>query len=350
MSKRIDLHIHLAGIGAPPASRDGGCHQGCFVSPRMTRTITYHALRRLLGATQTDPIEATRAFADRLVELLEQSQELDYAAVFAMDGVYDAGGLILPKESHLYVPNSYVFEVCRRSPKLLPVISINPQRQDALDELAKWGPTAVAMKWLGPLQKFDPESPAHDRFYDALKELALPVIAHSGCEHTFPGMAQRLGNPMLYERLVKRGVPVIFSHCGTGSFMAPAHDYSAEFITLLERYDNVYGDTSAFCSLVRRNQVRRFAADRYIERIWHGSDWPIPSSAVYFLAELGFNRIFHLEKNRHPLDRDVATKRAMGVPDSVFTGAYHLLAPRIDRWEAARQAMNRLEGSAPGPA
>jgi predicted TIM-barrel fold metal-dependent hydrolase len=345
VTKRIDLHVHMAGIGVEPtsASRDAeAIDHGCFVSRRMTRTVTYHALRHLLNATHPDPILATRAFADRLVELLETSQELDYAAIFAMDGVYDGAGELLPAESHLYVPNSYVFEVCRRSPKLLPVISVNPQRKDAVAELEKWGPTAVALKWLGPLQKFDPDQAAFERFYDALKALNLPVIAHSGCEHTFPGMEQRFGNPALYERLIKKGVPVIFSHCGTGSFLYPQHDYSNEFIALMERYDNVYGDTSAFCSLVRRHQVKRFSTDKYVDRIFHGSDWPIPSSSIYFLAELGFNTVMGLEKNRHPLDRDVATKRAMGVPDAMFTGAYGLLAPRIDRWEAARQSMNRL--------
>lgn len=344
---RIDLHVHLAGIGVEPEgpSRDVGCEHGCFVSRRMSRSITYFALRKALGVSGLDPVAATAHFADRLVDLLETSQELDYACIFAMDGVYDASGELKPAESHLFVPNSYVFEVCRKSPKLLPVISVNPQRRDALAELAKWGPTAVAMKWLGPLQKFDPDTAAYEPFYDLLKELGLPVIAHSGCEHTFPGMEQRLGNPMLYERLLKRGIPVIFSHCGTGSFMAPGHDYSKEFITMLEKYEQVHGDTSAFCSLVRYKQVKRFNEEKYVGRIWHGSDWPIPSSSLYFLADLGFNRIFQLEQNRHPLDRDVVTKRAMGVPEMVFNGAYNLLGPRIARWEEARQAMNRLAGA-----
>ena len=70
-------------------------------------------------------------------------------------------------------------------------------------------------------------------------------------------MEQRLGDPTLYEPVVRRGIPVIFSHCGTGSFVFPGHDYSREFMEMLERHDNVYGDTSAFCSLVRRNQIRR---------------------------------------------------------------------------------------------
>ena len=38
------------------------------------------------------------------------------------------------------------------------------------------------------------------------------------------------------------------------------------------------------------------------------------------------------------------TKRAMGVPDSVFYGAYGLLESRIARWEETRQSMNRLAG------
>lgn len=328
---RIDLHVHLAGIGPGP--------HGCFVSPRMGRSIVYQALKRTLGISDGDPIESTQRYARRLAELLGYSKELDYACIFAMDGVYDTAGELLPADSHLYVPNSWVFEVCRASPKLLPVISVNPQRKDALAELARWGEHAVALKWLGPLQKFDASNKAYEPFYDLLRELRLPVIAHSGCEHTFPGMEQRLGDPFLYEPIVKRGIPVFFSHCGTGSLMFPGHDYSGNFIALMERYENVYGDTSAFCSLLRWHQLKRFGADRYVDRIFHGSDWPIPSSSVYFLPSLGFNKIRALEGDRHPLDRDAATKRAMGLPDSVFHGAYAILKGRIDRWEAWRQRL-----------
>lgn len=332
MTRRIDVHVHLAGIG-------GAC--GCSVSSRMKRSIVYHGLLHMVGAGGRDAAGATRQFADRIVELMEDATELDYACLFAMDGVYDAAGDFDPVHSHLYVPNSYVFDVAARSDKLLPVISINPQRKDALEELARWGEHAVALKWLGPLQKFDASNPAYGRFYDALKELGLPVIAHTGCEHTFPGMAQRLGDPRLYEGLLARGIPVIFSHCGTGSFLYPQHDYSGAFVELIERYDHAYGDTSAFCSLVRRNQVRRFAVARYAGRILHGSDWPIPTSALYFLPELGFDRVRRLSDRRNPLDRDVATKRAMGVPDSFLTAADALLGPRIDAWEAHRESLRR---------
>jgi predicted TIM-barrel fold metal-dependent hydrolase len=336
---RIDIHVHLAGLGDYGAT---GAH-GCFISAPMRRTLSFQALKRLLTTPHQAPDQATAAFAERLVRLVDQSIELDYACIFAMDGVYSAAGELIPSESHLYVPNEYVFEVCAKSPKLLPVISINPQRKDALSQLNRWGPLAIALKWLGPMQKFNPTLSEYDRFYDALKELKLPVIAHSGCEHTFPGMAQHLGDPLLYEGILKRGIPVVFSHCGTGSFLAPGHDYSKNFITMLERYDHAYGDTSAFCSLVRYKQLRRFGADRYTGRILHGSDWPIPTSALYFLADLGFNRVFDLNRNPHPLDRDVATKRAMGLPASVFDGAYQLLGDRITNWEQARRRMRHLD-------
>lgn len=330
MGRRIDLHVHLAGI------QGDGC--GCFVSDQMRRTVTFHALMKVVGADPRNPAAANLAYAQRLVQLLETSEELDYACIFAMDGVYDAHGEFDPAQSHLYVPNAYVFEVCRRSPRLLPVISVNPQRRDALEELERWGDLAVALKWLAPLQKFDPSEARYELFYQKLAELDLPVIAHAGCEHTFPGMAQHLGNPALYERLIRKGVPVVFSHCATGSFRFPGFDYSDTFVAMLERYDNVFGDTAAFCSVLRYKQVRRFAADRYATRILHGSDYPVPSNAIYFLPALGFGKVIDLEKGRHPLDRDVKIKRAMGMPQSVFEGAYALLESRIKRWEAAQQA------------
>lgn len=335
---RIDVHVHLAGLGG------GGA--GCHISPRMARSLSFQALKRLLAIDTRDGVAATEAFAQRLAAFADSATELDYVAAFAMDGVYTGGGELDLAQSHLLVPNAWTFHVCRRSPKLLPVISINPQRADALAELARWGPDAVALKWLGPMQKFDPTDRAHERFYDALRELGLPVIAHSGCEHTFPGMAQRLGNPLLYEGLLQRGIPVVFSHCGTGSWVFPRHDYSLEFIQLLERYPHAYGDTSAFASLVRRGELRRFAASRYLDRILHGSDWPIPSSALVFLPELGFNRVLGLTRDRHPLDKDVRIKREMGLPETVFTGAWHLFGPRVRHWERVRA---RWLGGGAGP-
>ncbi len=294
----------------------------------MRRSIQYLALTRLLGISRRDP---DRAYADHLVSLVEGALELDHACVFAMDGVYDAHGERIPEQSHLYVPNEYAIDVCRRSDKLLPVISINPQRQDALAELERTGPQAVALKWLAPMQRFDPSSARYEPFRRLLKELDLPVIAHSGTEHTVPGGVQKLGDPELCEPLLKLGIPVIFAHCGTCTFFSPGLDQVPAFDRMLARYDCAFGDTSGFVTPVRAGRVRQFMAPRYAGRIFHGSDFPVPISALPFLPALGFEAVRDLERIANPLDKDVAIKRAMGMPESVFTGAYDLLTSRIAR-------------------
>lgn len=326
MTARIDIHTHLAGIGTGDS--------GCRVSPRMRGSLTFHAMMLATGMrSRAARGREDAAFGEFVAATVDAARQLDYACLFAMDGAYGPGGDLRTRDSHLVVPNAHLFEVCRKSPKLLPVISVNPDRPDAVAELERWGPMAVAVKWLAPLQKFELSSLRHARVIDLLAELGLPVIVHSGCEHTFPDMDQRLGNPALYEPLLRRGIPVVFSHCGTGSFMHPGYDYSYEFGRMLELYDHAFGDTSAFCSLVRYQQVKRFSVERYIGRLVHGSDFPIPSSAVYFLRELGFNAMARLQGVGNVLDRDVLTKRAMGMPEQTFTTGGTLLAPTIRRYE-----------------
>src|SRR5688572_22230685 len=103
---RVDIHVHLAGLTGDP--------HGCFVSERMRRSATYWALKQVNGLDDRDPAKGSRSFADRLITLMESAKEVDYACVFAMDGVYDGGGNLVRDESHLYVPNPYVFAVCAR--------------------------------------------------------------------------------------------------------------------------------------------------------------------------------------------------------------------------------------------
>jgi predicted TIM-barrel fold metal-dependent hydrolase len=317
-TKVIDIHVHLAGLG------EGGT--GCHISPRMRRSVQFRALRSLaaLAGIRTDS-----DYADQVVRHVETSTALDYACLFAMDGVYDAQGEWRPDLSHLYVPNDYVIAVAERSPKLLPVISINPQRKDALEELEKYGPRAVAMKWLPPAQLFDPSLPQYEDFRQLVARLRLPIICHSGTEHTLPRVQQHLGNPALCEPLLKRDVPVVFAHCSTCTLFQPGVDHVPEFHRLLATYPHAFGDTAGFCSVVRYRNVFRFSAQRYLGRVLHGSDFPVPTTSLYFWRKLGLSGVKRLEAIRNPLDRDAETKRAAGMPPEVFTSAYALLEDRI---------------------
>ncbi|MBI6545177.1 MAG: amidohydrolase family protein [Cyanobacteria bacterium NC_groundwater_1444_Ag_S-0.65um_54_12] len=316
--KRIDIHTHLAGNG-----QDGS---GCQLSPRMTRSLGYQLLRHAPGPAD---FASDRRFAERLLQYAQTAQEVDYVCVLALDGVYDNQGKLLPDKSHMVVPNAYVVEVCKRSSRLLPVISINPQRQDAISELERWGPEAVALKWLPPLQHFNPAASQYADFRLRLKELALPVICHSGTEHTFPGARQKLGDPRLCEPLLQLGIPVIFAHCGTCTFFQPGADFVPAFLQLLDKYDHAFGDTAGFCTPVRAGQLRRLAIERYVGRILHGSDYPVPISAIWFWHKLGPRRVHRLECQTNPLDKDALIKQALGLPEATFTAAFSLLEPRI---------------------
>src|SRR5687768_16032380 len=96
----IDVHVHLAGLGA------GGT--GCFVSERMKSTLVYRILKRFVDFDVNDP-QVDRVYAERLAGLIRSSEHIDRAVVFAMDGVRDAKGHLDLGKSHMYVPNDFLF-------------------------------------------------------------------------------------------------------------------------------------------------------------------------------------------------------------------------------------------------
>ena len=68
-----------------------------------------------------------------------------------------------------------------------------------------------------------------------------------------------------------------------------------------------------------------------VARTLHGSDFPVPCNAFYYVRTLGHRRVLSLERERNPLQRDVALKRALGYPDDVLTRACGVL-PNLERW------------------
>ena len=301
----------------------------------MRRHWTFLLLRRLLGLHLAHVRGREDAhYLESLVQIVRDARHIDRVALFALDGVYRPDGSMDLERSHMVVPNDTVIRACLDHPECLPVISINPDRPDALDELQRWGERAVALKWLAPLQRFRLDARRHRAFIQLLADLELPVIAHSGCEHTFPGVDQALGDPLLYEPLLAAGVTVVFSHCGTGSLLKPWMDRSSAFIEMLRRYDHAFGDSAAFSSLVRAGYSRRFR--QFEGRILHGSDYPVPPMTVGFARELGWSGLRELMAIANPLDRDAAIKHALGFHRDHFEVAHQLLAKRIARWDAWR--------------
>jgi predicted TIM-barrel fold metal-dependent hydrolase len=103
------------------------------------------------------------------------------------------------------------------------------------------------------------------------------------------------------------GNTVIAAHCGTCAFF-DREDYYPNFIEMMNRYDNLYGDTAIMASLVRWFSLRRLSreAESIRARILHGSDYPFPPARLPYLFRTG---LFPRER-KNPLDMDYRIKRS----------------------------------------
>jgi predicted TIM-barrel fold metal-dependent hydrolase len=106
-----------------------------------------------------------------------------------------------------------------------------------------------------------------------LEENSMILIVHTGCD---PGVWElpslcRGARPSALEPIARRysGLPIVVAHLGSYSALKPGI-YFDEALRLLERYDNVYADTSAVDPFMVELAVDRVGYDR----ILFGSDYP----------------------------------------------------------------------------
>jgi len=126
---------------------------------------------------------------------------------------------------------------------------------------------------------------------------------------------------------------VIMAHSGTRSGMFDGH-WLQQFYALVRQYPNCWGDTAAFCTPGRTRWIPKMLRDPdIVEKLIHGSDYPVPVTAWFALRELGWSKVRELNRIPGTLERDLRIKRAMGLPDKVFTNAARVLGTRaLRRW------------------
>jgi predicted TIM-barrel fold metal-dependent hydrolase len=325
---KIDAHTHLAGVGTQES--------GCWTSPVLAKRLAFRLLRRLQRVTEEQLATSfDQDWAARLAERVRAS-ELDHAVALGFDGVYDARGRLDEALSQSIVPPAWVFEACRRHRELLPGPSVNPHRADALERLEECiEGGAVLIKWLPATQRIDASDPALDPFYARLAEAGIPILVHSGgSENTFAQVDARLKDLRLLERPLRAGVPVIVAHSAAPVTYARDEDQVPLFKRWLGEFPRLWADNSGISNLSRFPHLPRFAKDAELTaRTLHGSDWPVPTNSIYYVRELGRRRVLSLEREKNPLQRDIAIKRALGYPEEVLTRASSVL-PNLGRWVA----------------
>ena len=322
----LDMHCHVAGLGA------GG--SGCFVSERLRRSWKVGFYFRSFGVSLKDlEKEGDALCADRLAAKLGESRHVGRAVILAMDGAVDEQGNLDQTRTEFYVPNEFVAALAARHTNLLFAASINPYRPDALTWLDRAAADhAVLLKWLPSIQLIDPADKRLTPFYRRMAELRLPLLVHTGAEHSFTWSKDEYADPERLRLPLSLGVTVIAAHAAW-----PGRHHGERDVDRLARvmadYPNLYADISSLTQVNKLGALREvLRRPGFRGRLVYGTDFPLINMPIvspwFFPLDLSLRERWRISRIRNPWDRDVALKQALGVPADVFTRAERILALR----------------------
>jgi len=317
--KPIDMHVHVVGNGA------GGT--GCWLRVRgWHRPLAAIMLRHIglrPGAMQGD---LDRLYVERLLDLVRESS-LERIVILAQDEVRDERGKVKEGVDSFYVPNDYVLRLARQHVEFLPAVSIHPARPDAIEELERClAAGAVMMKCLPNCQNINCSNRRFTKFWERMASAGLPLLAHTGGEHTLPVVRSELADPRVLTLPLECGVTVIAAHSGTKSGLFD-REYFYIFAEMTRRYPNLYGDTSAFNVPIRGRHVPECLREPLATRMVHGSDFPVPVHGhfAWLRGYVGWKAFWRAQNNSNILERDYQLKVAMGFVPESFTRIRKLL-------------------------
>lgn len=323
---RIDVHVHLAGIGTQGS--------GCWASPAFRRRPTFLGLRALYRIGNRQLRTTVDQDWPALISALTGESELDASVVLGFDGVYDAQGELDRRRSQLVVPPEWVFEVCERYDNLLPGPSINPLRRDALDHLEMCIERgAVLIKWLPIVQGFSPADRRVRPFVRRAAEAGIPLLVHAGGgEVTFATVDPTVGHVKELIPLLEEGATVICAHAAAPVVYRRETSEIPLLRRLIRRFSSLWIDDSGLANPSRFPYLTRLAHDPELAgRTLHGSDFPVISSALYYPRRVGIRAALRIEREHNPLQKEILVKRAVGIGDDSLTRPARVLA-NLDRW------------------
>ena len=320
----LDVHCHVAGLGA------GG--SGCFVSERLRRSWKVGFYFRSFGVSRRElEREGDALCGDRLSASLGQSRHVSRAVVLAHGRRSGrAGPPGRGRAPNSTCPTSSSPPLAARHTNLLFGASINPYRPDALARLDRAAADgAVLLKWLPSIQLIDPADERLVPFYRRMAELRLPLLAHTGAEHSFTWSRDEFADPARLRLPLSLGVTVIAAHAGWPGRHDGQRDVD-RLAALMQEYPNLYADISSLTQINKLGALREvLRRPEFRGRLVYGTDFPLINMPIvspwYFPLDLSLRQRWQLSRLKNPWDRDVALKQALGVPADVFTRAEQLL-------------------------
>jgi len=217
--------------------------------------------------------------------------------------------------------------VAARYPRwMIPCVSINPQRADAINELERCATKgAKVLKIHPPTQGVDLSEKRYVPFFRRCAELKLVVMVHTGHEHSAPIVSAALANPRKLALALEQGCTVVACHCGTGWPTDPL-DMLPDFLAMVRKYKNLWGDTSVLGSAGRVRDMSRVLADGAAKaRLLHGSDFPFPAAPLAFAGKVGVLKAARLQAIDNLMEQDFALKEALGIGRASAERGYRLI-------------------------
>ncbi len=303
----IDCHVHLAALP------DGD--NGCYISPKMLKSPLFRFLLWKHRLSPDKPREANHKYLNDLLEELRASRYIQKAVILGMDGVYDGNGRLLKEQTDFLINNDYVLNTTKAYPdELLSGVSINPQRQDAVEEIHRCAEAgATLVKVLPNAQQFNPADPRYKPFYRTLVDQKLPFLSHVGYEFSLIGKDQSVGDPDRLRLALDEGVTVIAAHaCSYGlvlyeKFIPTLHDFA-------RRYPNFYADISALTLPNRFRMLLHLRKHPELQdHLLFGTDYPL---SVFHLAAWGrvsFGRLWNMIRTKNRFDRQVEVCKGLNL-------------------------------------
>src|SRR5437763_13766527 len=106
------------------------------------------------------------------------------------------------------------------------------------------------MKCLPNCQNIDMSDRRFIPFWKKMADARLPLLAHTGGEHTVPVVNKKFADPRFLRTPLQCGGTVIAAHCGTSSG-AFGREYFDDWVAMLREVSNPHADIRPTGSLDR---------------------------------------------------------------------------------------------------
>lgn len=316
---KIDLHVHVADLESLLKKQKAGS----LSNP----TGFLSKILRTASATYTPSNEGVDGINERCFQQLSrwvQESSLDAIVLLATDAVYDEFGMPRPEKTAFHVENDFVCSAANRFQQFIFGASIHPYRRDAIQELERLVKKGARLiKWIPSGQYIMPDNPKCFPFYEALAHHRIPLLSHTGVEHTLGAGRAGYNHPDRLIPALEKGVPVIAAHCGVHLFLHEPSFFNA-WATLAKKYEHFYGDAAAFTIVTRISSLKRVLKDPILRtKLLYGSDYPgIPSPL--WCWQLGLGKMRELTAIKNPLLRNLSVMQALDMPPEVLERAQQL--------------------------